>query len=307
MKEDLLSFCKQLQLTEVGIVPLPLPSVSLQILTEDNPCPFTVGTADLRISGDTKLVSPKSAITILFPYYVPYKSTGKTQSRPNISRYTWAADYHLIIPNYLQSIIDYLKSQPAGADAEYEIHSDTSALPDRYMAYLAGLGFYGENHCFINPTYGSYTFIGTILTSLEIPGDSPRTEHCLRCHRCRQTCPGQALQEKTFTEESSFYYDRCKSYITQKKGDLTENEMTILRKTPLIFGCDVCQEVCPHNQDIPVTPLPEFRHISPYLNIDDLDSMTNKEFKLVHGKRAYAWRGKALLLRNKRIISSNFP
>lgn len=164
------------------------------------------------------------------------------------------------------------------------------------MAYLAGLGFYGKNNCFISTKWGSYVVIGTILTTLELEPNMPLNQSCMECNRCITACLGQCLGH------DEFKYDTCKSYLTQKKGDLTEEEKTIISKTPLVFGCDVCQEVCPHNRDIPTTPIPEFQQIEPFIEINELEALTNKEFKAKYGNRAFAWRGKKILMRNQTII-----
>ena len=166
------------------------------------------------------------------------------------------------------------------------------------MAYLAGLGFYGKNNCFISPKWGSYVVIGTILTTLELEPNTPLTQSCMGCNRCITACLGQCLGH------DEFKFDTCKSYLTQKKGELTSEEEHIIAKTPLVFGCDVCQEVCPHNKDIPTTPIPEFQSVEPYIDIDELDSLTNKEFKAKYGPRAFSWRGKKILMRNQEIIES---
>ena len=167
------------------------------------------------------------------------------------------------------------------------------------MAYLAGLGFYGKNNCFISPKWGSYVVIGTILTTLEFEPNTPLDQSCMGCNRCITACLGQCLGH------DEFKYDTCKSYLTQKKGELTNEEETIIGKTPLVFGCDVCQEVCPHNQGIPTTPIPEFQQVEPYIDINELESLTNKEFKAKYGNRAFSWRGKKILMRNQEIIEKN--
>ena len=140
--------------------------------------------------------------------------------------------------------------------------------------------------------------IGTILTTLELEPDTPLTQSCMECNRCITACLGQCLGH------DEFKFDTCKSYLTQKKGELTLEEEHIIAKTPLVFGCDVCQEVCPHNKDIPTTPIPEFQSVEPYIDIDELDSLTNKEFKAKYGPRAFSWRGKKILMRNQEIIES---
>ena len=286
---NLQEICKELNIYEFGVTSWPLPENAKSILYESNPCPFTAANVEERLLG-TSLFTPKSAIVCLFPYYVEHKSLS------NLSRYTWAKDYHLVINEYLKKLIE--KLQIMNTDAQFSIHCDTSPLADRYMAYLAGLGFYGKNNCFISPKWGSYVVIGTILTTLELEPDTPLTQSCMGCNRCITACLGQCLGH------DEFKFDTCKSYLTQKKGELTSEEKHIIAKTPLVFGCDVCQEVCPHNKDIPTTPIPEFQSVEPYIDIDELDSLTNKEFKAKYGHRAFSWRGKKILMRNQEIIES---
>ncbi len=297
MKEQIIKYCNDLGLTEIGIAPWPLPPESKGILTEDNPCPFTEKDVTLRLTGGTTLHSPKSAIVILFPYYVEAKE-GKIS---NLSKYCWPPDYHLIIKDYLGTIGKYIEDTFQG---KWEIHCDTSPLPDRYMAYLSGIGFYGRNKAIINPTYGSYVFIGTILTDIFLPPDQPLEKSCLDCGRCITSCPGKALV-RTDSGHTDFYYQRCKSYVTQKKGALTEEEKNLIAASPSIFGCDICQDVCPHNANIPNTPLPPFQQIEPYVNVDALATLSNKEFKELCKERAFSWRGKSILTRNSDLIKKN--
>ena len=286
---NLQEICKELNIYEFGVASWPLPENAKSILYESNPCPFTAANVEERLLG-TSLFTPKSAIVCLFPYYVEHKDPS------NLSRYTWATDYHLVINEYLKKLIE--KLQIMNTDAQFSIHCDTSPLADRYMAYLAGLGFYGKNNCFISPKWGSYVVIGTILTTLELEPDTPLTQSCMGCNRCITACLGQCLGL------DEFKFDTCKSYLTQKKGELTSEEEHIIAKTPLVFGCDVCQEVCPHNKDISTTPIPEFQSVEPYIDRDELDSLTNKEFKAKYGHRAFSWRGKKILIRNQEIIES---
>lgn len=286
---NLQEICKELNIYEFGVASWPLPENAKSILYESNPCPFTAANVEERLLG-TSLFTPKSAIVCLFPYYVEHKDPS------NLSRYTWAKDYHLVINEYLKKLIE--KLQIMNTDAQFSIHCDTSPLADRYMAYLAGLGFYGKNNCFISPKWGSYVVIGTILTTLELEPDTPLTQSCMGCNRCITACLGQCLGL------DEFKFDTCKSYLTQKKGELTSEEEHIIAKTPLVFGCDVCQEVCPHNKDISTTPIPEFQSVEPYIDRDELDSLTNKEFKAKYGHRAFSWRGKKILIRNQEIIES---
>lgn len=282
--------CKQLHIPVVGTTSWPLPREAREILRESNPCPFTAADLEERLIGTSEFM-PRSAIVCLFPYHVPHENP------TNLSRYTWATDYHLVVTDYLQRLVDELKT--TAPDASFSIHCDTSPLADRYIAYLAGLGFYGKNKCFINPTWGSYIVIGTVLTTLEFESNTPMTDTCMGCNQCITACLGQCL------DGNEFNYATCKSYLTQKKGDLTNDEQAIIRKSPLLFGCDVCQEVCPHNKDLPTTPIIEFQSIEPYVDVDELESMINKEFKAKYGHRAFSWRGKKILIRNQEYITKS--
>lgn len=309
LKEKLFEYAHNLGIKAIGIAPWPLPSEAKQILYEDTPCPFTRGTVEERVTAASQIENPKALIVCLFPYYQKAKQT-------NLAKYTWADDYHLIVPQYLEKLGQFLVEQvnahdadnstatqvlstESAIDVQYEIHCDTSPLADRYGAYLAGLGFYGKNHCLINPSFGSFTNIGSLLVNIDFPPDSPLKINCGECNRCIKACPGHALNTERFQ------FETCKSYLTQKKGELTEEEINIIQKTPLIFGCDVCQDVCPFNADIPITTIPEFTHITPLISAEEIEDLTNRKFKALFGHKAFSWRGKKLLLRNLNIIKES--
>lgn len=175
--------------------------------------------------------------------------------------------------------------------------TDTSPMADRWLAYQAGLGFFGRNHCLIHPKYGSYFTIGAILTTLALPPDTPLAMNCGSCTRCFAACPGKALSHERFNPW------RCKSYLTQKKEVLNEEEKNILRKTPLIFGCDECQKCCPFNENAAYSPLPETgADRIPRLERETLEQISNRRFTKEYGEYAFSWRGRPVLLRNMDII-----
>lgn len=299
-KELLLACACRLGLLEVGVVSLPLSAQLEQILAADTaPCPFTPQDISARIAPEKLLPGARSVIVILFPYR-PVDDRPETTSelRANIACYARSKDYHLIVRQYLDRLAARLAHHHP--DDSFLPFVDTSPLPDRYLAYAAGLGYFGLNQCLINDRYGTYVVIGGIITTLEYPPDRPLERTCLQCEQCLRACPGQALHR------GQFCYERCKSYITQKKGELSPEEITILRRTPYIFGCDTCQDVCPHNHRAEPSPLPEFaqdRILA--LTIDELAAHSNRTFREKHGDRAYAWRGKAVLLRNAELLADH--
>ncbi len=227
------------------------------------------------------------AVVCLFPYYQPIKEVR------NLSRYAVMKDYHQVIMQYLTHICEFIQDL-TGEDYSSNLFCDNSPYHDRQLAVSAGLGIIGQNTCLIHPVYGSFVFIGYIICEmLYLPVDTPQTGTCLNCGRCRQACCGGALQQDIFRLE------RCASHISQKKGSLSAGEEKILKRNPLIWGCDICQEVCPYNQALPVTPIIEFRQdLRPFLSAKELQPLSRREFKKRYHDRAFSWRGRDVLLRN---------
>lgn len=227
-----------------------------------------------------------TAFVCLFPYF-----SGKEEG--NLSVYAYSRDYHIVVKEKLGRICDFLISE-CGAERA-EAFADIGPAVDKNLAYHAGLGFYGKNTLMINPRLGSFFFIGYVLTDLVMECDKPLEGGCLGCGRCVRACPGGAL-------DGGFHEERCASALTQKKGELTEDERAIIRRAGCVFGCDVCQLVCPHNA-APPPPMPEFLENRIFnLRRDMLDGLSNREFREKFGDRAFAWRGKAVLMRNLGIL-----
>lgn len=228
----------------------------------------------------------KSAIVCLFPYFCG-------DGEGNLSLYARSLDYHLVIKEKLSPVCDFICT--LAPEAECQIFADIGPEVDRRLAYEAGLGFYGKNKMLINDDYGSYFFIGYILCDLDLTPDTPLQKACIGCNRCIESCPGGALGE-------SFDINKCASHISQKKGDLTESEIAILKKSGLVFGCDTCQRVCPHNNITP-KPMEEFtKDLIDNINLSDLESLSNREFMKKYKNRAFSWRGKGVLERNINLI-----
>lgn len=280
-------FAASLGLDCVGIAPAALPAPP--VLPGDI-CPLAAGKGAERYAPSLLLPGCASVIVALFPYYM----AGEKDA--NISLYCRSFDYHLVIAAYLEKIAAFIQERFGGA---CRCIADTSPLDDRWLAYHAGLGFFGDNHCFFHDLYGSYVFIGSVLTTVPFQPDGPRHKECLRCGACRNACPGRCFSGGRYD------YRLCKSYLTQKKGSLTLPEIESMVKTPSVFGCDVCQDVCPLNGAVPETPIPEFRR-SRLLRLDrgHIAHLSNRQFRDAYGSRAFAWRGKGVLLRNMDCLAS---
>ena len=287
-KQTMKDIALSLRLDMTGVTSAVLPPFLKEILEKAGPLPFAEQNIEKRTSPSLLLDGVKSIFVILFPYLTSHPKEG------NLSIYTRPKDYHLVNHKYMKEIISRMKEIYAGEDF-YPI-CDTSPMVDRFLAYQAGLGFYGKNHLLINDKYGSYFTIGAILTTLDMEADTPLNKTCMGCERCYAACPGKALSDEGFKAY------QCKSYLTQKKEDLTEEEKAIIKKTPLIFGCDHCQLVCPHNQRAALSPLPEMQEERiETLSKDLLLSTSNRNFEKNYKPYAFAWRGKKILLRNLEI------
>ena len=288
-KEMITHIARSFLLDAVGIMSCPVSPLLLEKLSSNGPVPFVPEDICRRISPESLLPGTKSIIVILFPYAYPKEEPA------NIALYARTKDYHKIVRSYLEKIIKEIKEIYPKEDF-YPI-ADTSPLADRWLAYQAGLGFFGKNHCLIHPIYGSYFTIGSLLTTLSLPPDKPILSDCGDCSRCIDACPGKCLTPEKFNPW------RCKSYLTQKKEPLTPDEEKIIRKTPLIFGCDECQKYCPFNENAKLSPLPEMRQDRiPTLSKTQISSLSNRGFLKQYKDYAFSWRGKQVLLRNMDII-----
>jgi len=241
-----------------------------------------------------KCVNPKrlfpeaeSVIVCLFPYYISSLAKG------NISRYASIQDYHKVVRFLLTQLAEYIKER--NPEAGCLIACDTSPLMDRMLAYRAGLGFFGENNLLIHPVYGSYFFIGSLLTTLPLAPDAPLERSCERCGACRRACPGQAIYE-----DFGFACERCVSYLTQIKS-LSKTQEQIMKGQDSVYGCDVCQEVCPHNRDVPDTPIRAF-YEAPLagLSQSELASLSGRSFKKQYGNYPFSWCSRDTILKNFR-------
>ena len=228
-------------------------------------------------------IEPKSAIVYLLPYY-----TGETE---NISRYAASLDYHLILREVNERLISSLRELfPNNRLVGY---GDHSPIDERSAAVALGLGFWGKNGLFICEEYGSYVFIGDVLTDIEPELLGTRTptpaRGCIACGKCLDACPTGILSGKG---------EDCLSAITQKKGDLTEREASLIRDNGTVWGCDACQSVCPYNMNPKKTPIAFFyRERIGKLDSEALAKMDKEAFS----KRAFAWRGRRVVERNLKI------
>ena len=203
----------------------------------------------------------------------------------NLSLYARAKDYHTVLGERLEAAADTLRTQYP--HHTFSVLVDDSPLPEVYAAACAGLGKIGTHGLLIHPVYGSYVFIGTIVTDLELPATGDLPAPCLQCGACLRACPVDLDKS------------RCLSALTQQGGALSPEQEALVREHPLIWGCDTCQLVCPLNRSISPAETPDFtQNRICSLQLSDLEGLTRKQFAAKYPDRAFTWRGPAPLRRN---------
>ena len=228
----------------------------------------------------------KSFIVILEPYEKYSYEEGKSL-KGHMASGTATTDYHQKIRNKLEKLKKYIKVM---YNIDGEIIVDTSPLSDRAIAVRAGLGVIRRNNMFYNSIKGSYVHIGSLLIDKDISSVDYEmiSNPCGTCRICVDACPGNAiLMDGTINSK------KCVSYLSQKK-ELTEKESVTIDN--MIYGCDICQRVCPENKEI--TYKSEEYIVNPSIDLQYILNISNKEFEETFKRTASGWRGKRTLQRN---------
>jgi len=191
---------------------------------------------------DLRLVMPevRSVICVALNYYTPHDRPNGAQYA-KISRYGWGRDYHRILHKKLKALSTWLESQ--GDDIQARCYADTGPVQDKFWAQQAGIGWVAKNSNVITRDYGSWVFLGEVLTNLELVGDRPHTSHCGTCTRCLDACPTGAITQPFVVDAN-----RCIAYHTIENRAETLPDTITPHLQGWVAGCDICQEVCPWNQ-----------------------------------------------------------
>lgn len=215
----------------------------------------------------------KTVICAVFPY--------KVENAPpeNISRYAATKDYHIVCGEMLKNAAEKLKATfPKNT---FEAFIDNSPINEVLALSKTGLGKVGQNGLFIDDKFGSFVFLGEIVTDLDLKITDHSPTHCINCGKCKKACPVGLNKEA------------CLSKITQQKGELSAEQQAMIKTSGCVWGCDICSEVCPENKGKDLTDIVEF--LSSYRScFSPTEDYTD---------RAYTWRGEKVILRNYEIIN----
>lgn len=249
--------------------------------------------AEIRMEVKRLLPSAKSVICVAKVYKQP-------QSAKHVAQYALGRDYHDVIREDLESLAVRLREHYG--DFEFRAFVDTAPLLERSYARLAGLGWIGKNTCLINQQLGSWLFLGELITSLPLTPNAPPPDRCGTCNRCIEACPTEAIVPggwRTVVDAT-----KCISYFTiEHRGPIPETFRSGIGDW--IFGCDICQDVCPWNRKSPATTDPRFASVIEGMPLEDLAAMTAAQFRQ-RFRDTPVWRSKYRgFLRNVAIAMGN--
>lgn len=302
IKEEIIKLSKEIGISKIGFTTaddFDYLEKSLRLAVEEGRnSGFEHKNIEERIKPKLSLASAKTIISIAVAY--PHKLKQQPQKtaykRGKFTPNSWGLDYHYVLQDKLDRLAKGIEELTA--DFEYKGMVDTGALVDTAVARRAGIGFIGKNGLVISKEFGSYMFLGELITNLDIEPDQPVDYDCGDCNRCVTACPTSCL-----IGDGTMNAQRCLSFQTQDKG-IMDLEFRKKIKT-VIYGCDICQICCPYNKGLD-NPLateidPELAHpeLLPFLEL------SNGQFKEKFGHIAGSWRGKNILQRNAIIALAN--
>lgn len=292
----------------------------LKKYNKDNPLEFCDDSIEERLDASFLLKDVGSIITILIPYELKgnIARADDLEIDAIVTNNAWEIDYHSQLRDKLIQIAKYIEREHD--DLLYKCIVDTSPLIDRRIAYEAGLGCYGKSTFLINEELGTAFYIASLLINKKIDELGLEVEKkekfvsdnnmrlkndiytscdiCLDCDKCVKYCPGHALNGD-YTINSN----KCVSYLTQKKGLLSYDERKLI--TNRLYGCDVCQIVCPYNKKTYAINDEYKRNTSNVLDAMQLISLSNKQLRKLYKLSGFIWRGPNILKRNAIIIIGN--
>jgi len=254
-------------------------------------------TREIRQDVAQKLPGTRSVIVVARNYYV--NADGGDPKPPRISRYAWGRDYHRVLEKPLRALAKFVES----ANSAHQTYCciDSGPVMEKAWAARAGLGWIGKNSLVLRRGMGSYFFLGAILTTAQLEPDAPVSDQCGSCRICIDACPTAAIVEARVVDAR-----KCISYQTiENRGDIPQ---ALHRDTGAwLFGCDVCQDVCPWNRRVPETSEPDFtpRYHQLHPDAGELESISDEEF-LKRFAGTPVMRAKASgIRRNARIVLDN--
>ncbi|MBY0123170.1 tRNA epoxyqueuosine(34) reductase QueG [Bacillus sp. S/N-304-OC-R1] len=306
LKKELIQYSKQIGIDKIGFTTAaPFEEMKNRLIRQQElqyQSGFEEKDIEKRVNPSLLMEKPRSIISIALAY--PSKMnerviSKKGERRGIFCRASWGVDYHHILRERLNMLEEFIKEKLPGSKCKSMV--DTGELVDRAVAERAGIGWSGKNCSIITPEFGSYVYLGEMITSIPFEPDQPMEDRCGTCNKCIEACPTGAL-----VQGGQLNSQKCIAFLTQTKGFLPEEFRDKLGNR--LYGCDSCQTACPENKGKDfhfheeMEPNPEV--VKPLLK--PLLNLGNRDFKEKFGPISGSWRGKKPIQRNAIIALAHF-
>lgn len=306
LKKEVIAYSKEIGIDKIGFASASTFETLKDRLLRQQELGYASGFEEPDIEKRTNptLLVPKAksiiAIALAYPSKMPNAPRSTKEDRRGIfCRASWGQDYHTILRDRLQKLESFLKEKVQGVEVKSMV--DTGELSDRAVAERAGIGWSGKNCAIITPEFGSYVYLGEIVTNIPFEPDQPIEDQCGTCNKCVEVCPTGAL-----VTGGQLNSQRCIAFLTQTKGFLVDEFRDKIGNR--LYGCDTCQTVCPENKgkDFHFHPEMEPDPETAKPKLKPLLTMSNREFKEKYGHVSGSWRGKKPIQRNAIIALAHF-
>lgn len=306
LKQEIIAYSKTIGIDKIGFASsAPFVELKNRLIRQQElnfQSGFEEPDIEKRTNPELLLPEARSIISIALAY--PSRMKGaprstKSERRGLFARASWGLDYHIILREKLQLLEAFILERVPEVRVKSMV--DTGELSDRAVAERAGIGWSGKNCAIITPEFGTYVYLGEMITTIPFEPDTPIEDRCGTCNKCVEACPTGAL-----VQGGQIDAKRCIAYLTQTKDFLPEEYREKIGNR--LYGCDTCQMVCPENKGVDfhfhaeMEPDPDV--VKPVLQ--PLLSISNREFKEKFGPIAGSWRGKKPIQRNAIIALAHF-
>ncbi len=306
LQQEIIDYSKTIGIDKIGFASAsPFEELKSRLLRQQElgyQSGFEPKDIEKRTNPELLLPGAKSIIAIALAYPAKLKDAPRStrnERRGLFARASWGEDYHHILRDRLQKLEAFIKEKLP--DAKLQSMVDTGELSDRAVAERAGIGWSGKNCAIITPEFGSYVYLGEMVTNIPFVPDSPIEDQCGSCRACLDACPTGAL-----VQGGQINAQKCISFLTQTKDFIPDEFRTKIGNR--LYGCDSCQTACPKNKGIDfhfheeMKPEPEV--VKPLLK--PILSISNRDFKETFGSLSGSWRGKKPIQRNAIIALGHF-